>query len=127
LFETRVVTDDCYPYTSGNGVTGSCLLESSECPSGSGSTKRYHAASAYSVSSNQEDIMQEIYKNGPVEAAYMVYQDFYSYQSGVYEHVSGGLVGGHAVKIIGWGTENNTPYWLVANSWGTSWAEYGGE
>ena len=32
-----------------------------------------------------------------------MYQDFYAYQQGVYEHVSGGLVGGHAVKIIGWG------------------------
>ena len=31
--------------------------------------------------------------------------------------------GGHAVKIIGWGVESGTDYWLVANSWNTSWGE----
>jgi C1A family cysteine protease len=29
-------------------------------------------------------------------------------------------MGGHAIKIIGWGTDDKTgaDYWLVANSWG---------
>ena len=47
---------------------------------------------------------------------------------GVYQHVSGAELGGHAVKIIGWGEEEGTPYWLVANSWNTDWGangEYG--
>ena len=30
---------------------------------------------------------------------------------GVYQHVTGRLVGYHAVKMIGWGTENGTPFW----------------
>ena len=42
---------------------------------------------------------------------------------GVYRHTSGDESGGHAVKIIGWGTENGTPYWLIANSWGISLAD----
>lgn len=109
----RVVIDDCYPYTSGNGQTGECLLSgSSQCPSGSGTTKLYHGASAYSVSSNEEAIRQEIYKHGPVEAAFLVYQDFYSYQQGIYEHVGGQKVGGHAVKILGWGSQDSEPYWV---------------
>lgn len=109
----RVVSDDCYQYTSGNGNSGECLLSgSNNCPSGSGSSKLYHAASAYRVEATMTAIMEEIYDHGPVEAAFMVYQDFYSYKSGVYEHFAGGLVGGHAVKIIGWGTEDGTPYWV---------------
>ena len=40
--------------------------------------------------------------NGPVEAAFQVYQDFYAYRKGVYEHLSGSLVGGHAVKVVGY-------------------------
>ncbi|CAH1376875.1 unnamed protein product, partial [Tenebrio molitor] len=36
----------------------------------------------------------------------------------VYQHVTGTYAGRHAVKILGWGTEDGTPYWLVANSWG---------
>jgi cathepsin B len=65
--------------------------------------------------------MSEIYANGPMETAFDVYNDFFSYSSGVYQHVYGGYAGGHAVKILGWGTENGVDYWLCANSWGTSW------
>jgi cathepsin B len=36
-------------------------------------------------------------------------------------------IGGHAVKMIGWGVDNGVPYWLVANSWNTDWAENGNE
>ncbi|KAG8223838.1 hypothetical protein J437_LFUL007859 [Ladona fulva] len=43
------------------------------------------------------------------------------YSTGVYQHVSGEFLGYHAVKIIGWGTENGIPYWLVVNSWGLGW------
>lgn len=65
--------------------------------------------------------MTEIMTNGPVEAAFTVYSDFMSYKSGVYKHTSGTVEGGHAVKILGWGVENGEKYWLVANSWSTSW------
>ena len=36
-----------------------------------------------------------------------------------------GLAGGHAVKIVGWGKQGEDKYWIVANSWGTSWGEDG--
>jgi cathepsin B len=49
--------------------------------------------------------------NGPVEAAFSVYSDFLEYKSGVYHHTTGSFLGGHAVKIVGWGVENGTPYW----------------
>lgn len=44
---------------------------------------------------------------------------------GVYKHVEGKMLGGHAIRILGWGTENNTPYWLIANSWNTDWGNNG--
>ena len=68
--------------------------------------------------------------NGPVESAFRVYADFPTYRSGqyerdvigphmiciftgVYQHKTGKYLGGHAIRILGWGVENNTPYWYV--------------
>ncbi|KIH54151.1 papain family cysteine protease [Ancylostoma duodenale] len=63
---------------------------------------------------------------GPVVASMVVYTDFYDYKEGIYVHTGGSEEGGHAVKIIGWGKENGTPYWLIANSWNTDFGENGG-
>ena len=69
--------------------------------------------------------MNDIYTNGPMETGFDVYNDFFSYSSGIYQHVSGLYAGGHAVKIIGWGNEAGVDYWICANSWGTGWGEQG--
>ncbi len=61
--------------------------------------------------------------NGPVYTLMAVYSDFYYYTGGVYQHVSGGLMGYHAVAIVGWDDVNQC--WIVKNSWGTSWGENG--
>lgn len=63
--------------------------------------------------------------NGPVEASFTVYEDFVNYKSGVYVHTTGKQLGGHAVKMIGWGTENNIPYWIIVNSWNNTWGDQG--
>ena len=39
---------------------------------------------SYSVLSDEEQIQYEIYKNGPVEGAFIVYEDFVLYKSGKY-------------------------------------------
>lgn len=80
---------------------------------------------AYSVVADEHRIMEEIYVNGPVQAAFQVFMDFKTYKSGVYRHVTGPLEGGHAVKILGWGVENGTKYWLCSNSWGEDWGDHG--
>lgn len=86
---------------------------------------KHYGEKSYGVSSDVEQIQTEIMTNGPVEGAFTVYADFPTYKSGVYRHVTGGELGGHAIKIMGWGTENGSPYWLVANSWNTDWGDKG--
>merc|ERR1712137_1133875 len=73
------------------------------------------------VANIQKDIMQF----GSVTAAFTVYNDFVTYKSGVYQHHTGRQLGGHAVKMIGWGVENGTPYWLIVNSWNEAWGDSG--
>ena len=86
---------------------------------------RTYGSDDYSVY-GEDDIMQEIYENGSVAAAFDVYEDFEDYSSGVYQHVTGDYLGGHAVKIIGWGVDDqNVKYWLIANSWNERWGENG--
>jgi len=86
---------------------------------------KHFAEKVYQVRASQDAIKTEISTNGPVQAAFTVYSDFPNYKSGVYQHTSGQALGGHAVRILGWGTENGTPYWLVANSWNAYWGDKG--
>jgi len=80
---------------------------------------------AYGVS-GVANIAKEISTNGPVEAAFTVYQDFLTYKSGVYSwDRKSQQLGGHAVKVLGWGTDGGKDYWLVANSWNEDWGDKG--
>ena len=69
--------------------------------------------------------MTDLVEYGSVSAAFTVYEDFLSYKSGVYVHRTGAAMGGHAIKIIGYGVENGVEYWLCSNSWNNSWGDNG--
>jgi cathepsin B len=84
-----------------------------------------HSTSSYNVPSNEQQIQSEIFSHGSVECAFSVYEDFLNYKSGVYKHVKGSYLGGHAVKMIGWGVENGVKYWIVVNSWNEGWGDNG--
>ena len=38
---------------------------------------------------------------------FVVYEDFMTYSSGIYTVTSNTVVGGHAVKLIGWGVDGS--------------------
>lgn len=88
-------------------------------------TDKHFGSSSYSVGRHEDQIRLELFKNGPAEGAFTVYEDFVQYKEGVYQHVTGKALGGHAIKIFGWGVENNVKYWLVANSWNSDWGDHG--
>ena len=79
----------------------------------------------YNVPKDVKAIKTELMTHGPIEVAFDVYEDFMTYKSGIYQHVSGDYLGGHAVKLVGWGVENGVEYWKIANSWNESWGENG--
>lgn len=113
--------DSCLPYRSQEGVSTQCT---DKCEDGS-AVKRYVAKDFNSCEKDVNCIKNEIYANGPVETGFTVYNDFFNYAGGIYQHQSKIVAGGHAVKIIGWGVENGVKYWICANSWGDKWGEQG--
>ncbi|XP_027202599.2 cathepsin B-like [Dermatophagoides pteronyssinus] len=80
---------------------------------------------AYGVSNSVSQIQYEIMTYGPVEGGFTVFSDFPNYKSGVYKRNSNKNLGGHAIKIIGWGIEDDSPYWLCVNSWNADWGDKG--
>ena len=72
---------------------------------------------------------------GPVTIGYDVVNSFYSYSNGIYYDAdcsssSTNYLGGHAVVVVGYGTNPTLgalgDYWICRNSWGTGWAQLGG-
>uniref|UniRef100_A0A7I4XTT3 Pept_C1 domain-containing protein n=1 Tax=Haemonchus contortus TaxID=6289 RepID=A0A7I4XTT3_HAECO len=86
---------------------------------------KLYGKDVYLLPKSIKAIQRDIMENGPVVASFKVYEDFRHYKSGIYKHIAGQLQGYHAVKMIGWGKENGTDYWLIANSWHDDWGEKG--
>jgi len=82
------------------------------------------AAQSFSLQS-VEGMQTAIMTTGPLAVAFTVYADFPTYKSGVYTHTSGEALGGHAVEMVGWGTEDGNDYWLIKNSWNEQWGDGG--
>ena len=66
-----------------------------------------HGKNAYNVR-GEANMKAEISTNGPIEVSVRVYEDFETYTGGVYQHVTGKYLGGHAMKCIGYGTDSET-------------------
>jgi len=129
---TGLVTAACYPYSIPTCPPSQepCLnfVATPPCQqtcqdNEQWSSSKHFLSSSYDVSASQ--MQQEIFTNGPIEACFSVYEDFVNYKHGVYQYTSGDYLGGHCIKIIGWGVENSLPYWLVNNSWTTTWGNKG--
>lgn len=119
LVSNGTTTEQCVPYA---GEDEACPAECAE-----GSDFETYTATQGSLSffPNPKSIQVEIMTNGPVSALMTVFEDFLYYDGGIYQQTSGSFLGGLAVKIVGWGQENDVDYWIVANSWGSSWGENG--
>jgi cathepsin B len=67
--------------------------------------------------------MDEIKKNGPVVAEFRLYEDFYNYSGGIYQHKKGKLIGHYYAKIVGWGERDRVKFWRAAASFGKNWGK----
>lgn len=64
---------------------------------------------------------------GPLAATMPVHQSFMVYLGGVYHNlgVFDPVIGYHCVCLAGYDDEDEGGYWIIRNSWGTGWGEYG--
>jgi len=109
-------TEASYPYTAEDG------------------TCSYNAANVgatltgfVNVNTGSESDLQVKTYTGPTSVAIDASQSSFQFYSGgvYYEPACSSTQLDHGVLSIGWGTDSGTAFWLVKNSWGTSWGMSG--
>eukprot|EP00919_Chromeraceae_sp_WS-2016_P022586 GHVR01053616.1.p1 GENE.GHVR01053616.1~~GHVR01053616.1.p1 ORF type:complete len:365 (+),score=138.59 GHVR01053616.1:60-1097(+) len=153
--EVGLPDSECDPYISTDNHsckanTSNKLSEGDDLPSECGMwyASDYGYVGGYYQHTNELLMMREILEWGPIIVAVDAPDALYSYSSGVldinnnqhgkecedaskHHSFSGWEYTDHAVVIEGWGVDQNTSgecggkYWLVRNSWGSSWGEDG--
>ncbi|KAK8836074.1 hypothetical protein M9Y10_040030 [Tritrichomonas musculus] len=79
------------------------------------------------VEGDEDDLAAKVEQYGPVAVAIDASNwSFQLYYGGIYDEPSCSSTNlDHGVGCVGYGSENGTKYWIVRNSWGTSWGEKG--
>jgi C1A family cysteine protease len=121
LQQTGVVDEACAPNTE--GATGQDVACSAVCADSAKRTYRIANFTEPTDGTLDIDAVKRALQNGPLVTTLTVYADFMSYSSGVYTHVTGDVMGGHAISIVGY--DDTTQSFIVRNSWGQDWGEKG--
>jgi C1A family cysteine protease len=106
-----IETEASYPYTSGGGITGRCKFNSANIAV---------SITGYKPVARGESNLQAALNNGPVSVC-LAAEAFQTYNSGILKVCRGQI--DHCVQAVGYDSTDN--YWIVRNSWATSWGEQG--
>ena len=107
--------ESAYAYTASGGT-----CQSSKC------TPVTKVSSCFDVEHSNELALKQAVSMQPVSVAIEAdTRVFQLYSGGVLTSESCGTNLDHGVLVVGYGEEDGTKYWLVKNSWGSSWGDNG--
>lgn len=113
IIQNGLEEEKAYPYTARNG----------NCHS---STTQYRLDQCFDVPDGNELLLKDAVAQAPLVVCIEADQrSFQFYRSGVLKKNNCGTNLDHAVQLVGYGEENGQKYWIVRNSWGSSWGEKG--
>lgn len=107
------ISETCLPYRADDEALAACYREQREL---------LRLLRWYHVPHDLHALKTAVYR-APVAVGFVVYEDFVSYESGVYSETGSFIEGLHAVLVVGWNDDEE--YFIVKNSWGTDWGEEG--
>uniref|UniRef100_A0A7N6BTQ8 Pro-cathepsin H n=1 Tax=Anabas testudineus TaxID=64144 RepID=A0A7N6BTQ8_ANATE len=114
MYNKGLMTETDYPYTA---MDGHCKYKPELAAA---FVKEVMNITAY----DEMGMVDAVGTRNPVSFAFDVTSDFMHYDQGVYTSTecrnTTDMVN-HAVLAVGYGKVKGTPYWLVKNSWGSSW------
>ena len=110
------ILEDDYSYQA---VQGACAYDSSP-------KTDVQVAQTFQVSQNNVSALKQALSQSTVsvliEADQRVFQ---LYKTGVFDSAQCGTTLDHAVMLVGYGKDNGQEYWILKNSWNTTWGEQG--
>jgi len=109
-------SNDKYPYTAKDGK---CKFDKSLVVASI-------SACTY-IGKDEDNIRDVLYQTGPLSIGINA-ADMQFYSKGI-DNPSKSKCNpkqlDHGVLLVGYGVENNTPFWIIKNSWGSGWGEKG--
>lgn len=120
LYSVRyaVATEQVYSYTATEGTCATAKVNAAQ-----------YSINSYVFISDCNTLANTLLNQKPIGICMNIDNKWNSYVSGVIPNCNDTKIGGHCVLLVGAKSDGTTDplnnYWIVRNSWGTSYGEYG--